>query len=371
MIATAPASGASQATTVRRRRASLIGLCALLWAGAAQALVVAPPPGQQVTARSESVVLVHDPLTATQTVVVQMMFDGTSKPFGLIIPTPQPPQVTVVSDRLWRAVRNRLHPQGKVRRTLDLELGSWIGGCALREVGDDPEATEHTDRGTATTAKATTLGTAAEPLHDWLLVNGFTVAPAQAAWLGRLRGLGWTLTGVVVRPGRTEGAPSPVLKGPVLAFTHAAADGPMYAAAHPNFALVASDDTPTPPLEVAVLTEWPVAPDSNEPADPFYADAITGRDVVRFGNDAGGLPWAFRRDGTLTAFELSRPTGLGVLRFVRCDPYPPRRPEPSPQLRAHHLKVPIEALLFVFGITFWAWLRFVRGRNTNRRPGIG
>jgi hypothetical protein len=355
---------------LRLRGAAWSGLAVLLWSTCAWALVVAPPPGQQVTARSEQVVLVHDPLTATQTVVVQLTFDGTSKPFGLIIPTPQPAEATVVSDRLWRAVRNRLHPQGKVRRTLDLELGSWIGGCALREVGD-AEPVEPVDRGTATTAKATTLGTAAEPLHDWLLENGFTLAPAQAAWLSRLRGLGWTLTGVVVRPGRTEGAPSAVLKWPVLAFTHAAADGPMYAAAHPAFALMADEALAAPALEVAVLTEWPVAPDSNEPADPFYADAITGRDVVRLGSDAGGLPWAFRRDGTLTAFELPRPTGLGVLRFVRCNPYPPRRPEPSPQLRAHHLKVPIEALLLVFGLTFWAWLRFVRGRNTHRRPGLG
>ncbi|MCB9522224.1 MAG: DUF2330 domain-containing protein [Myxococcales bacterium] len=349
------------------RRFALWTLLALCWPSVGRAVVVAPAPGEHVTLLREQVLLVFDPLTATQTIVTQHEFAGTATPFGLIIPTQGQAKVSVASERLQRAIRSRLHPEGKIQRSLDLRLVSWLGGCAVREVGDGPTAAESTGRPPMAAAEPTLLGSAPEPLHDWLISNGFTVSPAQAAWLARLRAQGWHLTAVVVNPRQKGLAPPPVVRGPVLALSHPA-DGPAYAAAHPPFALPKPGaGWGGPPLEVAVLTEWAVTPDVQPEPAPFFADSLSGQEVSRIGNEAAGLPWAFRRDGTLTAYEIARPGGLGVVRFGRSDPHPSVRPEPEPRLRAYRLRVPIELLMLAGLLVAWIWWRYGRRRAPQGR----
>ncbi len=327
--------------------------------------MVAPAPGERVELLREYALLIFDPLTGTQTLVVQHEFAGTSTPFGLIIPTPAPPKVSVESERLRRAIRNRRHPVGKIQRTLDLRLVSWLGGCAVRQVGDGPTEAEDPKRPPNAGARTAQLGNAPEPLHEWLLSNGFTLGPAQATWLNQLRAVGWHLTGVVVTPPQRGLAPPPVVRGPVLAFTHPA-ESPAFAAAHPSFSLPRPGGD-GPPLEVAVLTEWAVTTEQQPPPEPFYADTLSGRDVARIGNEAGGLPWAFRRDGTLTAFQIERPSGIGVLRFSRADPLPAVRPTPTPRLREYRLRVPVELLILLIGLIVWIWMRFGRRQGPPSR----
>ncbi|MCA9558395.1 MAG: DUF2330 domain-containing protein [Myxococcales bacterium] len=349
--------------TPRRRTAVTLALCALALARPAPAAVIAPTPGQTVELLDEHVLLVYDPLTASQTTVVQHTFAGTASPFGIILPVPDQARVRTHPQRLRNAIRNRLHPQGRVQRTLSVELTSWAAGCALRDVGDgvpiagDDEA----DNRRGASVEATTLGAAPEPLHDWLLENGFTVAPAQAAWLNELRASGWGLVGVTIRPSAAEGTPEPRMQGPVLSITHEARE-PLYAARHPSFALV-DDGRPGPPLELAVLTEWAVAVDVERPPRPFFADVLTEKAVNRLGADAGGLPWDFRREGSLTAFRVERPTdGMGIVRFVRSDPWPTIRPTPEARIRANTLRLPIELVLILAALAVWGWRRPGRRR---------
>jgi hypothetical protein len=290
---------------------------------------------------------------------VQHTFDGTTTPFGLLLATPQPARVTVVPERLQEAVESLLHPTAKTIRSLDLEFHSWLGGLLVREVGDPPaEADEAGDRTPNAHGEATTIGSAPEPLHDWLLSNGFTLAPAQAAWLADIRAKGWSVVGVVVQPPKSA-APPPGLRGPVLALTHDT-EAPIYAAGMPPFAVTADAGPKAPPVEVSVLTEWAVNLTGEAPPAPFFSDTLSGHDVNRLGGRTAGVPWAFRRDGTLTGYQLDRPEGAGILQFVRADPRPVIRPEPVPLARVHKLRVPIEALVaLVFGLG-WAWVRVRR-----------
>ena len=350
-----------------RHLALLLGLAPL----GVRAAVVAPPPGQDVVLVEEAALVVYDPLTASQTIVVQHTFEGTATPFGLLIPTPKPARVSVAGQRLQNAIRNRLHPRGRVRRTLEVQFTSWAGGCAIREVGDGLRAGSAPERPPAARGQASNLGNAPEPIHDWLLTNGFTIAPAQAAWLSRLRAHGWSVVGVVVQPAG-GGSPPPRLRGPVLAITHAAED-PSYAAGHPSFAITDSDALPRPVVELAVLTEWAVSLDAAAELVPFYADGVSGRDVARMSNEAGGLPWAFRRDGTLTAFQLERTSDTDIVRFIATDQRPTTKPSPTPRVRAHRIEVPVELLLLGLLIGFWAWLRHWRRspRSARMRGSLG
>ena len=358
---------------LRPLRARLVG-CLLWslagWVSPAHAAVVAPSPGREVVILREEALVVYDPLAATQTVVVQHAFEGTSAPFGLLIPTPRPTRSSIAAGRLQHAIRSRLHPVSRARRTLDVDVVSWIGGCAVREVGvrdgSQPE------RGKSPTARGTirTLSSAAEPLHDWITTHGFTLAPAQALWLRQIQSRGWFIVAVVVEPPRSDGPPPTMIRGPVLALTHEA-DEPIYAAGHPPFALELGDGPSTaspprlPPLEIAVLTEWAVSIANDEERPPFYANTLTGRDVTRLGSQAGGLPWGFRRAGTLTAFELERAQVGQVLRFQRSPPRSPVRPKPERAVRAHNVRLPVELVALFIGLLVWAWRR-----RSRRRPRL-
>ncbi|MCA9541803.1 MAG: DUF2330 domain-containing protein, partial [Myxococcales bacterium] len=323
-------------------------------------MVVAPPPGQTITLLDEFVLLVYDPLTGTQTMLVQPTFAGTTAPFGLLIPVPRPARVATQSERLRNAVRARLHPRGRLQRTLNVEFTSLAASCAVRAVGDGvPGPDDQKKTVPAAQGQVTNLGISPEPTQDWLLANGFTVAPAQAAWLSDLRDRGWSIIGVVVRPPAFASAPPARMRGPVLTLTHEASE-PAYAAGHPPFALRPGDEA-APPLELAVLTEWAVAVDTADPPEPFFADTLDEAAITRLNNDAGGLPWVFRREGTLTGYAMPRPPDAGIVRFVRTDARPQLRPEAAPRLRAQHLRVPVELLVGFLFLLGWGWVR-VGGR---------
>jgi len=327
-----------------------------------EAVVVAPQPGQTVVVLEERVVLVYDPLTASQTVLLQVVFEGTSMPFGLLIPTPKPAKAELVSDRVRRSMQTRLHPIGHVQRTLDLRFVSWIASCALRDVGDGAGSEdEEGERRRPVTGVATFLGPEADPTHDWLLENGLTIAPAQAAWLADLRKLGWSVTGVIVRPPDDGGVAPPRLNGPAIALTHEA-DEPVYASGHPAFSLTGAGAVP-PDLELAVFSEWAVDLPMDGAPEPFFADVIARKEVNRMEADAGGLPWNFRREGTLTAWRLAGLNRPDTVRLSRADPRPPLRPQPEPRLRAYRFDLPMELLIGVILFLLRAWIRVGRRRK--------
>ncbi len=332
---------------------------------AGTAAVIAPPPGKEVVVLDESVIIVHDPLTSRQTVLVQHTFEGTGSPFGILIPTPKPANVEVISDRVHRAFAAQIHPQAQTQRSLELNYVSWAGACSVREVGDPEVEVGAESKASGATAIATNLGAAPEPLHDWLLSEGFTVAPAQALVLDELRGRGWTIVAVAVHPPSGNAAPAPRLRGPALAITHEANE-PIYAASHPPFALTLSSTVLAPPLELGVLTEWAVGLDVESPPTPFYADAITGRETLRIANESRGERWSFRRDGTLTVYAFPRPTGLGIVRFVRVAARPPTHPAVRPIEKVHRVAVPIELLIMLIGLLAYLWTRVARGRRLPR-----
>ena len=346
--------------------ARAVTLLAAIVAGQARAAVVAPAPGRAVTVIEEDTLLVFDPLTSSQTILMQIEVEGTASPFGLLITTPKPAEVVHVSERVRRAISNLLHPHAQVQRILDLDYYSWAANCAVRDVGDreDPEAAEA--RVPTASAELTPLGSSAEPLHDWLLKEGFTLAPAQSVWLNELRGRGWSVVGVTIKPPVTDGPPPSRLRGPVLAITHEAEE-PIYAAAMPPIAITDRADGQRPLLELAILTEWAVSLDSTENPEPFFADAVTGRDVLRLASEAGGSPWNFRRDGTLTAFEIDRPRDLGVLRFMRTEARPTIHPPVRHELKTHRLRVPIEAIILALAALIWTWMRFARRNGPSPR----
>lgn len=338
-------------------------LPSLLWGA-----IIAPPPGREVRVLEEHVLVVFDPLTGTQTLVVFHVFEGTTTPFGLLVPTAKPASHAQQSDRLRAAIRNRLHPRGKVQRTLDVEFISLLQSCAVRAVGDHAPPGEGEGQGRAARASGTNLGSAPEPMHDWLLTNGFTLAPAQAAWLAELRARGWSITGVVVHPPNSGAVPATRIRGPVIALTHAAEE-PSLAIHHPPFDLDEDSTQAIPPLEVAVLTEWAVNLGVEGAPEPFFADALTEREIARLRNDAGGLPWAFRRDGTLTAFQLQRPFSARLLHFERAESRPTRRPAPTPRERAHRFRVPVELVLVLVWLAWLGLRRYGRGLRGRRLEG--
>jgi hypothetical protein len=332
-----------------------------LLAAPAEAVIVAPQPGQTVVVLEERAVLVYDPLTSSQTMVVQVVVEGTSAPFGLLIPTPRAAEVAIAPDRVRRALMQRLHPPGRVQRTLDLRFTSWISSCALRDVGDGAGEAADAERRQSARGEGAFLGAEPDATHDWLIANGLTLAPAQASWLAELRQLGWSVTAVVITPPEDGGVPPPRMNSPTIAVTHPAEE-PVYASGFPAFSLGTAASLP-PDLELAVFTEWAVELPLEAPPEPFFADVLTRKDVNRMEADAGGLPWSFRREGTLTAWRLPGVIRPSTMRLSRVDPRHPVRPPPEPVMRAYRFDLPVELLILTVVLLVRAWLSVGRRRR--------
>ncbi len=347
-----------------RTLAAALAVALLALPARAPGVVIAAAPGKTVNVLEENVTLIFDPLTSSQSVLIQFEFEGTASAFGLIVPTPKPADVARVSDRVRRAFTSVMRPRAQTQRILDVEYYSWAANCAVRDLGDVVDEEEAESRVPTASAEIANLGASPDPMHDWLLHEGFTLAPAQAAWLSELRSRGWSMVGVTIRPPVTEGPPHSRLRGPVIALTHEAEE-PIYAATMPPLAtsLAGSTTNGGPPLEIAVLTEWAVSQDIDSPPEPFFADSLSGREVLHIANEAGGTPWNFRRDGTLTAFELERPEGLGIVHFVHTAPRPAIHPPPGHELKTHRLRVPVELMILVVSLLAWTWMRYVRHHN--------
>lgn len=338
-----------------------LALAFVLAASPVAAAVIAPSPGRQVALRDEAAWIVFDPLSGTQTIVVQHTFEGTDAPFGLLIPTPRPARARVASERLRKGLREHLHPRARAQRSLDIDFYAWSSGCLVRPVGDGLAPSDSAPASAEARATITPIGSAPEPLHDWMLSRGFTVAPAQAAWLAELRRRDWSVLAVEVKPPKTKGLPAAELRGPVLVIEHDA-ESPVYAAGDPPFALAPGETPRRAPLELAILTEWPAGLEHDANSEPFYADAFTTRQLQQLGRDVGGLPWGFRRDGTLTAFRLQPSATTSVLQITRLGARPSVRPTPTRATRLHSVEVPLEPVLAGAVLLVW-W-----GLRRRRRP---
>ena len=334
---------------------------------AAHAAIIATPPGKTVSVVEEKVFIVFDPLTGVQSSIVRHGFEETAFAFGLLIPVPGPTKVQQHSSRLRRVIERRLHPQGKTRRALDIDFVSWLASCAVPMVGDPVTDDGGEAKSGSARAQHLSLGNAPEPLHDWLLSNGFTLSPAQTAWIEELRGQGWSFIGFILRPPAGEHRVGTLLYGPVISLTHPATE-PLYAAYEPPFALFDEAERSTSTVEISVLSEWSVVPLGESPPAPFYADTFPLKQLIRLRNQAGRVPWSFRRDGTLTGYELPRSAADGgILRFRRTTPFPPRRPAALSKERAYVIEVPLEglALLAIGLLTGLGRLRRRSGRKSS------
>lgn len=373
MYAASPSTSNRTAHTVPTMKKTLTRTCmpvltfafCLIWSFLARAAIIAPSPGQTIETLEEHAMIIFDPLTGTETLVLQHIFSGTSRPFGILIPTPTPTQVSIQPESLSRAIHQRLHPKGPERSTLDVQFISWAASCAIRQVGDEPNSQKGNASAPTTKAEGNHLGSAPEPVHDWILKNGFTLSPAQAVWIRSLQNTGWSLTGIVVRPMQSDGqAPPSRLKGPVISLTHAAEE-PVFAAGHPPFALH-SNQSKYPDLEIAVLTEWSVNIESMYTEVPFYSDMISGHEAARLSSEST-RSWAFRRDGSLTAFHIPRDESTNILRFTPTDPRPTIKPVPAATVRPHHLRIPVEAFFIITILGVYGLIRAWRSDKHNRK----
>lgn len=342
-------------------------LCLLLVltgiADCAQAAIVVTPPGKSVAVMEEKAFIVFDPLTGVQSTIVRHGFEETGFAFGLLLPVPAPTKVQQHATRLRRVIENRLWPRGKVQRALQVDFVSWLSGCVIPDVGDPTAPAPEASKSGTARAQHTPLGNAPERLHDWLLSNGFTLAPAQTAWIETLRSQGWSFIGFILRPPTGEHRAGTLLYGPVISLTHATAE-PVYAAYEPPFALFDEPGNPsTAPIEVSILSEWAVAPQGAKAPAPFYADTFPLKQLIRLRNQAGRVPWSFRRDGTLTGYLLPRPGGDGILRFRRTTPFPRTRPTAAAREQAYRIELPVELIALIAIGFFFGLGRF------RRRPG--
>lgn len=175
--------------------------------GSALACATAPPQGEEVRIAEEEAAIVWNPATRTEHFIRKAAFHSTTRAFGFLVPTPTKPELSEVTDDVFRELAEGIAPRIDRARGYKISLGSWlVEGCRTLSTGmkkgetalaDDPVrviATGHVAGFDASVLEADD----AAALARWLGDHGFAQSPQLTQWLARYVAERWKITAFVV-----------------------------------------------------------------------------------------------------------------------------------------------------------------------------
>lgn len=180
----------------------------MLLAGAGLSLIACIPvngDGTLVPIASEQAIIVWDPQTKTEHFIREATFEGNSKDFGFIVPTPTEPKLTEADSYSFAMLNRAITPKVTYRYNEGFKLG-WFGSPG--------EAAKAADTGAS--GGVSVLGTAdvsgmkavslraddAAALAKWLNENGYKSTPVLEEWMKDYVKRKWVLTAFKVIDGR-------------------------------------------------------------------------------------------------------------------------------------------------------------------------
>ncbi|MBV70054.1 MAG: hypothetical protein CMH52_01770 [Myxococcales bacterium] len=338
-------------------RLMTIVVCTVILNQPAQAALILSEVDQKVRVVREQGIVVYDTLRATQTTLIRLEVRAATKPFSLFVPVQGKAKANFGHIRSFKNMLRQLHPISNTTRNINLNVTSWVGGCVVPQVGLEP--TDKSD-GDTRSLKSTTH----EFLKDeaasrrWLMQRGVSLTPGQITWMRSLRKRGWTFLAVDVSPPKA-GDSTESFYTPIIAYTHPA-DHAAYNVHQPPPSLTGAEDQSQVPLELVILSEWPVGPEIEGPMELALSKPITAVELERLKKRSRGFPWEYESDGHLTGYMLTERDNYRVLRFTKMKVLPEKRPRAKKRERLIDLNLPIELIVLGIWLTIWAW----RGRST-------
>ena len=347
-------------------------LVTVLSSSAGSTLVIAPP-GEVMEVRAARAVLVFDPLTQSQTTILEFVIGPVGDAFGLLVATPTPPQLTILKTSFFKGIDKRLYPAPSTARSIDIEFQSTLGNLLSREVGDDIRMGDAPKALLLEMASITALGRDEIMFDRWILERGLTLTPDQSNHLFKMRNMGWSITGIYLRP--TKKSPETLVgRTPVLALTFETSEAAFSTRGKPDTASIIASSMSEPSIEralmeISVISEWPARLSDKQNLDPFYVNELDAGSLVRWAKLGRAHPWTFKRDGYMTTFQAPRENRSGVLRFGPAQRYIQIRPQPQVSEDRIEVNVPLEAAILAPLITFWIWRRARRRQQIFGRQG--
>lgn len=347
------------------RRAAALG--AFLLCMRVEAALIVSELDQNVTVVQEQAIMVFDTLRGSQTTLIRLETRGATKPFTILFPVKGKANTHFGHIRSFKNMLRQLHPVSATIRNIDVKMTSWVGSCVIPEVGVEPNEEvlgrirnlklgvhEFLRDGTAT--------------RQWLMQRGAHLTAGQLAWMRDLRKQGWTFLAVEVTPPSSDDPTEPLLS-PIVAYTHKA-ENPAFNVHQPPPSLTGAQDQSRVPLELVILSEWPVGSESEGDLELLMSKPITAVQLERLRKRARGFPWDYQSDGHLTGYRLNDRTQFDVLRFTKMKVLPEKMPVAKKRMRLIDLNLPIEVILLGIWVTVWAWRgssRRFRLRDNSRR----
>jgi len=304
----------------------------------------------------EKVLIVFDPLAERQTTQIQHIFRGAIEPFVLVMPIPVSAEVRIGHRRAFASIFRLIHPVSDAGRSISVQLKSWLVNCFAPLAGDPVTLDQETPHVASKVLDEHTLPTASSS-RQLFLDKGVQIAPAHVEWMRRYREDDWSFVAFTVRP-TEELAPGQTLAGPVMTITHDATHI-SHSIYRPSSQLLSVDGEPRPPVEVAILTEWPVGVEGHVDLELEMSDSVGAAQLRRLEKKSNGVPWGFRRDGHLTVYRLDDRTRTPILRFWKDESIPPKKPTPTRREKPVIFEIPIELAV----LTLLAFMRARRGRG--------
>lgn len=322
------------------------------------------PPGEKSALLWERALVVYDQLSLQQTVIAEVAVKGSPRHFAILTTTPSVASIDYTTTRIWRYVNRHLQPKKLTSHRLDIQFESllwdrWRRGATQRQA---PQFKTDVIR-----SYNTQIHIQERALHEWLVNRGLSLRPEQALSVKQAYQSGASIVALWVRSTREGGEDVAQVSETWTStwiFTHEVS-APYYPALFPQSlesrfgekrALQGREEDETN-LTVSFLTDKPLVRLTSghtlhEP--PIHAE-LTRREVSSLNDTLGVHQWSYKRRGILSVFDFSPLEGMHTIEAVSEANAILNRPQTITEAKAHVLKIPIELLLFLFVLGFFAW----------------
>jgi hypothetical protein len=169
----------------------------------AHACAAAYPRGKSVRIATESALIVWDDKTKTQHFIRRASFQSDVPYFGFLVPTPTPPDLAEVDDKVFQSLEDWTKPEVKTETRYEWpSIGCAGSATKMAKGGVEVLAERELGRYRAAILKASEP----EALLEWLEKHDYDARPQLKDWLKPYTDKGWIITAFQIKK-KDEQAP--------------------------------------------------------------------------------------------------------------------------------------------------------------------
>ena len=285
-------------------------------------------------------------------------------------------EIHYTTTSIWNSIQKMIPQRELYSRHLKIQWSSLLVDAFIPKIGRPHHAQS---KRSILKAKATDIHKNEDDLYRWILSKGLSLHPNQALAIKRAYQHGHVLFSIWVVPPKEHSQSSSTWTSTWVVH-HQASTPHLWTLNAVQIHPLLSSPSPTFPIEVTFLTEWPALIDLNDPSSihnslspstetksafsasksPLFSVELSRQQVNRLNATLRSTYWGFKRGGMMTHFRFSSLSDLHQFSFKPTSSRNEIKPKPVYKKQVHHVVVPIEILGCALFILWWLWFRYAQ-----------